>query len=84
MAFYSIPFSTGAYVYVHYTYACAELAGVLPTLFFAWNVSQTYKEPEAKQSVMIHHVKVTHPLLQYVIKYAWERLSYASFHFLEK
>ena len=25
-------------------------------LFLAWNVSQTFKELEAKRSVMIHHV----------------------------
>ena len=27
-------------------------------LFFVWNVSQTFKELEVKQSVMIHRVKV--------------------------
>ena len=32
-------------------------------LFFAWNVSQTFEELEVKRSVMIHRVKVTHPLL---------------------
>jgi len=31
-------------------------AGALLALFFALNVSQTFKELEAKQSVMIHHV----------------------------
>ena len=35
---------------------------VLLTLFFAWNVSQTFEELEAKQSIMIHRIKVTHPL----------------------
>jgi len=53
---------------VHYirlqceTYVSAEQAGALLTLFFAWNISQTFKELEAKQSVMIHRVKATHPL----------------------
>ena len=37
--------------------------GALLTLFFAWNASQTFKELEVKQSVMVHCVKVTHPLL---------------------
>ena len=31
-------------------------AGALFALFFAWNVSQTFEELEAKQSVMIHLV----------------------------
>ena len=31
-------------------------AGALLVLFFAWNVSQTFKELETKQSIMIHHV----------------------------
>ena len=34
-------------------------AGVLLTLLFAWNGSQTFEGLEAKQSVMIHCVKVT-------------------------
>jgi len=33
------------------------------TLFFVWNVSQTFEELGAKQSVMIHRVKATYPLL---------------------
>ena len=38
-------------------------AGGIFMLFFAWNSSQTFKELEVKRSVMIHHVKGTHPLL---------------------
>ena len=34
-------------------------AGVLLTLFFAWNISQMFEELEAKRTAMIHHVKVT-------------------------
>jgi len=41
----------------------AVQAGLLLTLFFAWNGSQTFKELEVKQSIMIHCVKETHPLL---------------------
>jgi len=37
-------------------------AGALLTLFFAWNISQTFKELEAKRGVMKHRVKVAHPL----------------------
>ena len=37
-------------------------AGVLLTLFFAWNGSQTFNELLVKQSVMIHRVKATQPL----------------------
>jgi len=40
-------------------------AGVLHMLFFAWNGSQTFEELEVKQSVMIHCVKATHPLLNW-------------------
>jgi len=36
---------------------------MLLALFFAWNVSQMFEELEAKRSIMIHRVKVTHPLL---------------------
>ena len=32
---------------------------MLLALFFAWNVSQTFKELEAKQSIMIHCVKAS-------------------------
>ena len=32
-------------------------ATALLTLFFAWNISQTFEELEAKRSVMIHRVK---------------------------
>ena len=39
------------------------LAGALVTLFFAKNGGQTFEDLEAKRSVMIHPVKVTHPLL---------------------
>ena len=35
------------------------LAGVLATLFFAWNGNQMFEDLEVKQSIMIHHVKVT-------------------------
>ena len=45
------------------TYASAVQAGALLMLFFAWNVSQMFKELEAKQSIMKHLVKATHPLL---------------------
>ena len=38
------------------------LAGALVKLFFAWNGSQTFEDLEAKQSVMIHCVKATHPI----------------------
>jgi len=38
-------------------------AGVLLTLFFAWNGSQTFEELEVKRSVMIYRVKTTHPFL---------------------
>jgi len=37
-------------------------AGELLALLFALNASQMFKELEVKWSVMIHHVKVTHPL----------------------
>jgi len=43
------------------------LAGALLTLFFAWNISQTFEELEAKQSLVIHHVEVTHPLLHQLL-----------------
>jgi len=38
-------------------------AGALLALFFAaaWNISQMFEELEAKQSIMMHHVKATHP-----------------------
>jgi len=39
------------------------LAGALVMLLFAWNGSQMFEDLEAKRSVMIHHVKATHPLL---------------------
>ena len=39
------------------------LTGLFLTLFFAWNVSQMFKELEAKQSVVKCHVKAAHPLL---------------------
>jgi len=45
------------------TYVSAVQAAELLTLFFAWNVSQMFEELEVKQSVMIHSVKATHPLL---------------------
>jgi len=45
------------------TLTSAVQAGALLTLFFAWNVSQTLEELEAKQSVMMHCVNATHPLL---------------------
>ena len=38
-------------------------AGELVTLFFARMGSQTFEELEVKRSVMVHRVKVTHPLL---------------------
>ena len=38
-------------------------AGSLFMLFFVWNDSQILEELEAKRSVMIQCVKVTHPLL---------------------
>ena len=31
-------------------------------LFFAWSGSQMFEDLEAKQSVMLHCVKATHPL----------------------
>ena len=37
-------------------------AGALLALFFALNVSQMFEELETNQSIMIHCVKVTHPL----------------------
>ena len=42
-------------------------AGALLALFFAWNASQIFEELEAKQSIMIHCVKVTHPLFISII-----------------
>ena len=38
------------------------LAGVLLMLFLAWNGSQTFRELQAKQRVLIHCVKETYPL----------------------
>ena len=40
----------------------AELAGVLLMLFFAWNVAE--HKLEAKQSTVIHHDQMAHPLFK--------------------
>ena len=65
---YFISFSTATYV-IHVlwlwckAWATAVLAGAFLIFFFAWNVSQMFEELEVKQSVVIHLVKATHPLL---------------------
>jgi len=41
----------------------AEQIGALFASFYAWNVSQTFEDLEAAQSIMIPCVVVTHPLL---------------------
>jgi len=68
-ALYSIHFSTTVWVMIFGTVVCTlcktwasvVLAGELLALFFAWNVSQTFKELKAKGSIVKYHGKATHP-----------------------
>ena len=60
-----------------------HVAGVLLMLFFVWNIAQNmFEELEPKQSIVIHHDQVTHPLLNQLMRHLLKRSNILYIYFL--